>query len=85
MDRYSMAILGHRATLDCLVGKRILCLSFSPLESREVHERRGRCKPFGDAASIDCRGASPVVPTDPPQAEGNMRKRRDARKRVTIA
>ncbi len=45
---------------------------FSPLESREVHERRGRCQPFGDAASNDFIDASPVVPTDPPQAEGDF-------------
>ncbi len=38
-----------------------------PLESREVHERRGRSESFGNTASSDCRGASPVVPTDPPQ------------------
>ncbi len=44
--------------------------SFSPLESREVHERRGRDKSMDTAASIDCCSASPVVPTDPPQAEG---------------
>ncbi len=43
----------------------------SPL-SREVHERRGRRKSNGAAASSDCCGASPVVPTDPPQAEGNI-------------
>ncbi len=41
-----------------------------------MSERRGRCLLFGAAASIDCRGASPVVPTDPPQAEGNMSERR---------
>ncbi len=37
---------------------------------------RGRCLLFGAAASIDCRGASPVVTTDPPQAEGNMMRER---------
>ncbi len=31
---------------------------------------------FGDAASIDFRTASPVVPTDPPQAEGFARRLR---------
>ncbi len=46
-------------------GREACC--FSPLESREVHERRGRYKSFGGVASIDCRDASPVVPTDPPQ------------------
>jgi hypothetical protein len=46
--------------------------SFSPLESREVHERRGRCMSFGDTSSSDDVKASPVVPTDPPQAEGDM-------------
>ncbi len=48
-------------------------LCISPLESREVHERRGRCKPFGAAASSGFRDASPVADTtDPPQAEGNI-------------
>ncbi len=40
------------------------CFCFSPLESREVHERRGREESFGDAASSSFSNASPVVPTD---------------------
>ncbi len=50
--------------------KRRETFCFSPLESREVHERRGREEPFGDAASIDCSSASPVVPP-------TLRKRRE--------
>ncbi len=41
-----------------------------------MSERRGRDESFDVASSIDCRGASPVVPTDPPQAEGDISERR---------
>ncbi len=51
--------------------RRETCL-VSLLESREVHERRGCCLSNGAAASSDCCSASPVVPTDPPQAEGEI-------------
>ncbi len=52
--------------------KRKEAFCFSPLESREVHERRGRDKSIDTASSIGFSNASPVLPTDPPQAEGNM-------------
>ncbi len=45
-------------------------LFLSSGESRGTRAERP-LESFGNAASNDCRDASPVVPTDPPQAEGN--------------
>ncbi len=58
-------------SLRLTLRKRRETRCFSPLESREVHERRGRDKSIDIASSIDFSNASPVVATDPPQEEGN--------------